>query len=177
MILSDRDILKQIRLKNIKITPCPEKIEGSSVDLTLSNQFKRLKSQMIDIKDKNTFEYEEITANELIFAPGEFILASTVENIDLSSKISAFVAGRSSFARLGLSVENAGFFDAGFSGTATLEMCNTSNRPIKIYAGVKICQIIFFEMKSRPKVPYNKKKTAKYNYQILPGGSKIYEEN
>lgn len=176
MILPDKLIKKEIEFGNIKMFPMPEKIEGSSVDLTLSNKFKRLKSPMIDIKDKDTFEYEDFEADEVIFSPGEFLLGSTIERIELSPKISAFVAGRSSFARLGFSVENSGFFDAGFCGTATLELCNISNRPIKIHSGTKICQIIFVRMEDEPDVPYGKKTTAKYQNQVLPEGSKIYEE-
>lgn len=177
MILPDKLIKEQIELGSLKIIPLPDKIEGSSVDLTLSNKFKKLIAPMVDIHDKKTFQYEEIESDEIIFSPGEFMLGATNETIELSPKISAFVQGRSSIGRLGLAIEIAGFVDAGFKGTITLEMLNVSNKPIKIYAGSKICQIIFVEMKEEPEVPYNIKKSQKYMNQIKPEGSKIYEES
>lgn len=50
--------------------------------------------------------------------------------------------GRSSIGRLGLFIHvTAGFGDVGFSGYWTLEMFCV--QPIRIYAGVEICQIYF----------------------------------
>ena len=49
--------------------------------------------------------------------------------------------GRSSIGRLGLFIHvTAGFGDVGFNGYWTLEMFCV--QPIRIYAGVEICQII-----------------------------------
>lgn len=79
-------------------------------------------------------------------------------------------------ARLGLNVHCAGFFDAGFSGTATLELTNFTKKPIILYENMRICQLVFFRTISPSKVPYYKKKDAKYNKQIKPEQSKIYED-
>lgn len=64
------------------------------------------------------------------------------------------INGRSSWARLGLIVENAGFIDPGFSGTITLELKNVGHRPIKIRAGDRICQLVLSLMAGRAEQPY-----------------------
>lgn len=52
--------------------------------------------------------------------PGEFMLATTMEYIRIPNDCAAFVHGRSSIGRLGLTVQNAGFIDPGFHGEITL---------------------------------------------------------
>lgn len=52
--------------------------------------------------------------------PGQFALATTIESINLPLHLAAFVQGRSSIGRAGLTVQNAGFIDPGFHGHITL---------------------------------------------------------
>ena len=55
--------------------------------------------------------------------------------------------GRSSCGRLGLASHiTAGFGDYGFSGAFTLELYNHLQRPIKLYAGMRIGQVAFEEV-------------------------------
>ena len=62
--------------------------------------------------------------------PGEFVLGSTVEWVELPDDIVARIEGKSSLGRLGLIVHaTAGFVDPGFSGTLTLEITNLDARP------------------------------------------------
>lgn len=49
--------------------------------------------------------------------PGQFALATTIESINLPLHLAAFVQGRSSIGRAGLTVQNAGFIDPWFSWT------------------------------------------------------------
>lgn len=46
--------------------------------------------------------------------PGQFALATTIESINLPLHLAAFVQGRSSIGRAGLTVQNAGFIDPGY---------------------------------------------------------------
>jgi dCTP deaminase len=56
------------------------------------------------------------------------------------------IEGRSSIGRLGLFVHvTAGFGDVGFCGYWTLEMFAV--QPVRIYAGVAICQIIYHDIR------------------------------
>lgn len=187
MILSDKDIKRYIDKGSISINPQPE-IEGSSVDLTLADKFKRVVPNAPEVPEheESTYidpKYQQNIVNisldddmTFMIHPGEMILAATNEYIKIDGTVSAFVQGRSSYARMGLAIEIAGYVDSGFEGTITLEMVNTSKYPIKLYPGEKICQIIFMPMSSEPDVPYNKKKSAKYMGQIDPEESRIVDE-
>ncbi|MEK6879136.1 MAG: dCTP deaminase [Nanoarchaeota archaeon] len=180
MILSDNDIRKSIMDKLIDINPRPDKLEGSSVDLHLEGIIKEPfipgALPIVDTKNVNTYPFyeEHIFEDYFVVPPKTFVLGSTIEKIKISPNLSAFVQGRSSWARLGLAIEIAGFCDAGFEGQITLEIFNMSNHGIKIYKNQKICQIIFVKMSSIPEIPYNKKETQKYMNQKEPTESKLY---
>lgn len=180
MIQSDKDIKNRMESGDILITPMPKKIDGSSIDLTLSNVVKLLEdgpTGIIDTRNKNHFKAKTIEFDDYYdIVPGAFLLAATNEYIKLSPKFSAFVQGRSSWARIGLGVEIAGFIDAGFEGTITLEVFNMSNNVIRVYKNQRICQMIFFRMESEPEIPYNIKESAKYNQQVEPEISRIYDD-
>jgi dCTP deaminase len=80
------------------------------------------------------------------------------------------VEGKSSLGRIGLMVHiTAGFIDPGFVGTITLEFHNCSPHPIRLYAGMKICQLSFFET-GRVENPYNV--TGRYQHQTTVTPSK-----
>ena len=65
--------------------------------------------------------------------------------------------GRSSIGRLGLFIHvTAGFGDVGFAGYWTLEMYCI--QPIRIYAGVEICQIFYHTIEGE----YNEYTSKKY---------------
>ena len=68
----------------------------------------------------------------------------------------------------------AGYVDPGFEGTLTLEMFNLSSVPIKIYVGMKIAQLSFFEMKSPSSKVYGEYKN-KYQGQIDPTESMLWK--
>jgi dCTP deaminase len=188
MILSDREIKKYIEIGKIKIIPkinLKEQLSSASLDLRLGNEFRLFedtKYPFIDIKDPKTFQ--NITrlvklkdSEPIIFQPNQFILAVTLENIFLPDDITARIDGRSSLGRLGIVVHStAGHIDPGFQGKITLEMSNIGNLPILLYPKTKICQLVFQELSSPSKVPYYKRKTAKYLGTKVPGESKINKD-
>ena len=85
--------------------------------------------------------------DEFVLEPNHFVLASTAESILVPHDIAAYVEGRSSIGSLGLQVQNAGFIDAGFHGQITLELENQSGFPIVLKKGIRICQIVFVQMR------------------------------
>jgi dCTP deaminase len=102
---------------------------------------------------------EETTADSIVLAPGQVLLAETLEAIELPDDIVASIEGKSSIARLGVELhQTGGWIDAGFRGTITLEMCNVNSRPVKVYAGMPIGQLSL-PHGSRP-APLNMKKDA-----------------
>ena len=185
MILSDRHILEKIDAGEIVIESSynnwRSQIHASSMDLRLGKYFKVYKHQEIALLDpKNMSEepltnlYERDEATPFIVHPGDFVLGVTLEVITLPKDLVARVEGRSSLGRLGIVVHStAGFVDAGFKGTITLEISNLNNVPVALYPGMRICQLAFENMSSEALIPYGEKKCSKYQNQILPEESKV----
>lgn len=73
--------------------------------------------------------------------PGQFVLGATVEKISLPDNMMARFDGKSS---LGLCTHvTAGFIDAGFIGTITVELKNENSFPIMLKPGMRIGQVSF----------------------------------
>jgi len=190
MILSDRDITAKIEANEIQIeapnNDFKDNIGASSLDLRLGKYFKVYRHSNVAILDPKQMgkqqnelcELIEITGDKpFIVQPGEFILGVTLEKITLPNDIVARVEGRSSLGRLGIVVHStAGFIDAGFSGTITLEIANINRLPVALYPGQRICQLAFELMTSPAKVPYGAKGTQKYQGQVAPQESKIHQD-
>jgi dCTP deaminase len=183
MILSDRTIREEIAAGRIVIDPLDEDcIQPSSVDLRLDRLFRVFLNHtmpVIDVKEN----LEELTRlveigedDAFILHPGEFVLASTSEQLTLPNDIVARIEGKSSLGRLGLLIHStAGFIDAGFSGHITLELSNVANLPITLYPGMKIGQVSFLRMTTPADVPYGSTARSKYQNQRGPTPSRYWE--
>lgn len=87
--------------------------------------------------------------------PGEFILATTIDHLDMPYDLAARVEGKSSLGRLGLAVHiTAGFIDPGFNGQITLELKNLGNEEISLRRGQYIAQLSFHQLTSPARRPY-----------------------
>lgn len=161
MILSDVDIKKYLRRDKIRITPTPseEQIGPASVDLTLSNEFWKVKKfKEIDLlKTKLKDASEKFIASTVKLKPGEIILGKTVERITLPNNVCGRLEGRSSFARLGLAVHvTSGFIQPGSDNHQILEIVNLAPYSITIKSGMRISQVIFEETRTATSKPYAK---------------------
>jgi dCTP deaminase len=180
LILSDRDIRKQIEAGRVVIEPFePEMIQPSSIDLHVDNIFRIFANSRypyIDVRRRmdDLTDLVEVDADEpFILHPGEFVLGSTLEKVTLPDNIVGRIEGKSSLGRLGLLIHStAGFVDAGFVGHLTLELSNVANLPITIYPGMKIGQLCLFEMTSAADRPYGDR--GKYQDQRGPTPSRYY---
>ncbi|MFH1618369.1 MAG: dCTP deaminase [bacterium] len=148
-ILTRQEILKELKKGRIKITPLKVKNIGPcSVDLTLGDKFRKFKRvRGVHDVDK-TADYTKITrsieAGSVVIRPGETILGITREKITLPANICGWLEGRSSIARLGLMVHiSASLMQPGIDNHQVLEMTNLGSVPLRLHAGVSICQFIF----------------------------------
>lgn len=150
-------------------------IGPSSIDLHIAPEktvFKR-NTDTIDITDESTYPDTKVIETDVIrLQPGEFCLARSKEEIDLSYGTGALVHGRSSIGRLGLFVENAGLIDRGFQGTITLELFNAGKRVIEVPAGTRVAQLLFFSQLGDEDTAYD----GKYNGQVEPTASRLYDD-
>ena len=95
---------------------------------------------------KELTDSQEIDSEEgFILTPQVLILGWTKEYIDLKeSRLAARVEGKSSLARLGLSVHmTAPTIHAGFDGRIRLEIVNHGEIPVRLKSDMRICQLIF----------------------------------
>jgi len=76
-----------------------------------------------------------------VLHPGRFVLASTLEWIKLPTCYAAFVVGKSTLGRRGIIIETAAGVHPGFAGCLTLEIANVGEVPVKLIAGMLICQL------------------------------------
>lgn len=187
MILSDKTIKeylsKGLLIENpINIDEC---IQPGSYDIYIGNQFMipepncsvptypGSKACRFGIDISQPIEYKTIENDDYIIIPPKgFVLGVTKEIINLPPDISAFVEGRSSVGRAGLFIQNAGWIDAGFRGTITLELFNATDYTMKLIPNIRIGQIVFCKNDCECENPYN----GKYQNQIDTTGSKLYKD-
>lgn len=162
MLLSDRDIRAQVAGGRVVLEPYePELVQPSSVDVRLDRYFRLFDNHKYPVIDPSQEQPEltrliEVDANEpFVLHPGEFVLGSTYELITLPDDVAARLEGKSSLGRLGLLTHStAGFVDPGFSGHVTLELSNVATLPIKLWPGMKVGQLCFFQLSSAVENPY-----------------------
>lgn len=189
MVLSDKDIKKALKTGRIKIRPSPDlktQLGSCSLDLRLGDTFRLFnhsKVAYIDPLDpakngKNVTKEVKVKKKEsFIMQPGDFVLATTVENVQLADDILARLEGRSSLGRIGIIVHStAAIFDPGWRGKVVMELGNLGRMPVALYPGMRICSLTFEEVSSKVETPYWKKKGAKYVDQKGPEPSKLFKE-
>lgn len=145
-MLSDTSIRKLIAEGLVEPVPHDHQIQPASVDLLLGDidTPTRLSNALGDLYQSSRWT----------ILPGEFRLASTLETVTLPADIAGWVAGKSTLARLGLTTEQAGFVDPGFSGMITLELFNATREPIHLQREQAICQIAFIRLDQPAARPY-----------------------
>jgi dCTP deaminase len=78
--------------------------------------------------------------------------------------LSRFLEGKSSVGRHGIDIHaTAGKGDVGFCNHWTLEI--SVAQPVRVYTGMPIAQLIYFEVKGSIDNLYSSKKSAKYNHR------------
>jgi dCTP deaminase len=161
-VLSDGTIRRLVDEGRIKIEPWdPEMVQPASVDLKLGTSFRVFHNHRlpaIDLAEPPSGVTEHVQIDEtasFVIHPGEFVLGTTVEWVELPEDVVARIEGKSSLGRLGLIVHaTAGFVDPGFSGTLTLEITNLTRVPIVLWPGKPIAQLSFMALDRPAERPY-----------------------
>ena len=186
-ILSDKDIRERIESNSIEFNPPPdlkEQLGPASLDLRLGEKARKLSSRFsppIDPRERETIEGTteliDIRKEDFYLQKNDVILAETKEMVRMPNDLCANVEGRSSVGRIFLGIHStAGFVDPGFEGRITLELKNDGNRPVRLFSGIRICQIIFKTMSSEVEVSYGDKDSSKYQHDDGPAESRIFED-
>jgi dCTP deaminase len=163
------------------IEPWEERfLQPASIDLRLGREFRVFRNYrlpFIDVKQEMATLTEVVFVegdNPFILHPDEFVLAVTLERVEVPDDLVGRLDGKSSLGRLGLIVHStAGFVDPGFKGRLTLELRNISNLPITLYYGMPVSQISFMKLTTPAERPYGSGE-SKYQGQEGPEQSRYY---
>ena len=115
MILSDRDIRRRLEQGDLVVEPLDDpdlQIQPASIDLRLGNEFLEFERSNIPcIHPESEEETEEYTrrrvvksGDEYVLHPGDFVLGTTYETVEIPDDLVARVEGRSSLGRLAVVV-------------------------------------------------------------------------
>lgn len=144
MILTGAEIEKRVKSGEIEIRPYnPQNLGPNSYNLTLAPDLVIYDTSdgILDAARDNPTRAIKIPDSGYVLRPGILYLARTAE-FTYTPTLLPMLEGRSSVGRLGLFIHvTAGFGDTGFKGFWTLEM--TVVQPLKVYAGMKLCQIYY----------------------------------
>jgi len=162
MILTDVQILEAIESRDIVITPFDRACLGTnSYDVHLAGHLAVYEDDELDAKKHNKIRHFEIGPEGFVIQPGELYLGVTMEYTETHHAV-PFLEGKSSVGRLGIDIHaTAGKGDVGYCNTWTLEI--SCVKPVRIYAGMPVGQLIYFQVAGAIENMYNKKPGAKYN--------------
>jgi len=192
MLLSDRDILREMKDGKIIIEPFNERqLQPNGYDLkvgpvyyTFNNQldgfFPFVKESVDQAYVRHEAREETIRVGEkkvrgkfIRLSPHGFIIASTMERVGTKDYIVASIRCRSSLARTGIDiVRGAGWGDIGFDGVWTVEITNHLSVPYYLPVGLRIGQMVFFKTES----PAQNQYSGKYSGLKEPSLPALYKD-
>lgn len=155
MLLSDSRILEELEKGNIIIEPFdPRQLGTNSYDVRLGSWYFEPNRNMLAVdftkpEDVRAFWGEPIYASDgyIRVRPGDTILAHTLEVIGGRNGFTSSMRARSSIGRAALSVcKCAGVGDVGYIARWTMEITNHSHATIYLPVGIRIAQILFYQV-------------------------------
>ena len=183
MVLSDRTIREEIAKGRIVVRPLGDGcIQPASVDLHLDRNvlvFRNNRVPYVDVRSTNDRLTDMVTMGNddpFMLHPGEFVLGSTLEHVEVPDDLVGRLEGKSSLGRIGLLIHStAGYVDPGWKGHLTLELSNVSGLPITLYYRMKIGEISFLKLTTPADHLYGSAELgSKYQGQTDPTPSRVH---
>lgn len=150
-MLSNVSITKYLESGDIVIDPWDDGMMGAArIELHLGARILiPIGDRVVDIKNNILPDYKEIEITKDVpfrLEPNMFVIGETYEKIGLSERMGMLLDGRSTLARVGLTVtQTAMIVDTGQKPKKmTLEMRNNGPHPILLYEQMKFCKGCFF---------------------------------
>lgn len=100
------------------------------------------KSITLDPKQCNEEAFTEYCGDSYVIPPNSFVLAVTIERFNIPRNVLATCLGKSTYARLGI-VVNVTPLEPEWEGHLVLELSNTTELPVRVYANEGIAQLMF----------------------------------
>jgi dCTP deaminase len=180
MYLSDNEIRQAIESGELFIENFdPSRLGTVSYDLLLGNRFLITdlnKTTMIDPASGLLPRMQEVVVEdgqEFILQPHQSVLAHVNETVGTKSNILIQLSGKSSLARIGLTVHNtAGIVNPGHYLKIVLELTNLNSVPIILRPKMQIAHFLFARLSSAPTQMYDKiGNYAKDNWKVTGVGN------
>ena len=173
-MLSSTDIEAAIEKGSLVVDPLlVGSIRPAGIRLHLGERLlKPLPGVVVDVRAGVIPEYKEITITEdqpYQLEPREFLLGATFERISVGTDLGFLIEGRSTLARVGLTVvQTAMLVYPGHTERAvTLELANHGPNAILLYPRMKIARAAIISLNSPAAVPYDE--DGKYRGQFDVG--------
>jgi deoxycytidine triphosphate deaminase len=181
--LSDRDINELLPRMHVEC-PDPHhpfdpatQVQPCSIDLRISNVFwrpsrrrriwRRLwvwREHVIDLRRAHVQDMDplrdwkrvELSEGDVLpIKPGQVVMTRIYERFQVPPGFAGKVEGRSSFARLGLSVHCTGdFINPGWEGFMPLQLYNVGPYPLRLTPFLDVCQLMLIRLSSESERSY-----------------------
>lgn len=154
MFLSNKTISKYIQKGKI-IVKGKLHIETKGITMNLGNELLIPKpNQTIDTENPKEIKYEkyDLEKEPYILKPNDFVLGSTLQNIKTGKNIITMIDGRSTFARVGMTVHITAFVLDGIpfnNENSVLEIKNLGNCNIVLHKGEQIGTYLFAKLSEK----------------------------
>lgn len=180
VVLSKKDIKRCILNKELIIDPLNEDLLGPcDINLRISENYARIKNiqQPLDLgevgnKPINGKYFSFQKDKKYIIQPNEHLLIESIEYLKMPKYLTALIALRSTFSRLGLSTPPT-LIDPGFKGKIVFHLIGSSY-PIWLYEGMAVFKVIFMYTPTNIEA-YSGKYQDQYGI-ILPKGDPIWRK-
>ena len=154
---SSKEILFEDQMRMIKVPSFG--LSSYGYDIRLGNTFKTMSkpeaflkqqdhsvlvNQIIDPANLEALEYDTVNTGRFGLEPHEFALGVSMERIEMPLDVLTICMGKSSCARYGLSAQITPL-EPGWKGYVTIELYNMTDKPMFLYAGQGIMQLLFMQ--------------------------------
>lgn len=106
-------------------------------------QYRRNNDEPLDPANIQESDTCRTVADEFVLRQGQFVLAHSLETLNIPRDCLGLVKDKSSLARCGLTVQNTVLEPEWLQGQITLEIFNNGPRPVLLRAGQGIAQVVF----------------------------------
>ncbi len=167
-MLSKIDIERKVEEGEMEVEPWePSNLKPASLPVHLNNEIAVAKEGEIDPLQKEdyeeNFERKELSKGEThTLYPGEFILGRTIEKLKLPKDMAALLDGKTTLARLGVSVTQGAMLIHPGSGDPeprkiVLEIKNNGPFKVKLTNEMRIGELYFHETNTPSDIGYDEK--------------------
>lgn len=164
--LNDRAIFEAHKNGELIIEPWNgENVQPGSIDLTLGNTIDVFAPDTeVDLANDCKGVLAEKTLKDVptdgfILAPGMTVIGHSAEFIRLPQYMNGMILNRNSLIRIGLNAALSQYINPGFHGNKIIVLQNIGNVAIRLKAGIRICQLVLFNMGDNSVRAYDERHT------------------